>query len=181
MEHAHPLVRDLIIPLDQYPHLNENQTLDEAIHSFMEFRAGQKERLHYAILFVLNNSNELVGRLTLMDVMRGFAPRLFSGIQVGQFDGKKGEYPDLALLHEEAIFAECGKSRMQPIKHLVRGIDFTIAADTHMLKALVMMSGRGEFDVPVTENGSIAGVLRLEEIFMAMCTTYCRIPVNKEG
>ncbi|WP_028583655.1 CBS domain-containing protein [Desulfogranum mediterraneum] len=176
MKHTQPTVRELLIPLDQYPHLNENQTLDEAIYSFLEFRAGQKERLHYAILFVVNNSNQLVGRLTLMDILRAFAPPLFTPLQAGLFDGKKGEYPDLALLHEEAIFAECGKSRMQPIKSFARAIDFTIPAETHLLTAMAMLHSRGEMEVPVTENGTIAGILRLEEIFLTLCTSYCQIP-----
>lgn len=180
MEHAPPTVKDLLIPLDQYPHIYEHQTVDEAIQSFMEFRAGQKERLHYAMLFVLNTHNQLIGRLTLMDIMRAFAPRLFDGLQTSRFDGKKGEYPNLALLHEETIFAECGKSRMRPIKPFVKAIDFTISATTHMLTAMVMMHGRGEFDVPVTEKGSVVGVLRLEEIFTTMCNTYCPIPGQKE-
>lgn len=180
MKDSHTQVKDLIIPLTQYPHLNDDQTIDDAIQSFMEFRAGQKERLHYAIIFVLNNQSQLVGKLTLMDIMRAFAPRLFQGLDTGKFDGKKADFPDLALLHEEKIFSECGKSRMQQIKPFISPIEFTIPSETNMLTALLMMHSRKEFDVPVTENGSVIGVLRLEEVFTAMCNTYCLIPLKKE-
>lgn len=108
--------------------------------------------------------------------MHGLAPGLLQGTKVEKFEGKEGDYLDLATLYETSTFAECGKNRDKPIKPLIHSIDFSFSADTHILKALVMMSNRHDFDVPVTDNGTIIGVLRLEEIFMAMCNTYCPIP-----
>ncbi|TKB24403.1 CBS domain-containing protein [Desulfopila sp. IMCC35006] len=169
-------IRNLVIPIEHYPHLSENQTLQEAIQSFMSFRAGQQERQHYSMLFVVNDLNQLVGKLFLMDIMHGLAPGLLKGTKVGKFEGKEGDFLDLAPLYETSTFSECGKNRDKPIKSLVHPIDFSFPADTHILKALVMMSNRNEFDVPVTDDGTIIGVLRLEEIFMAMCNTYCPIP-----
>lgn len=176
METQNSIIRDLTIPIERYPHLNETQTLQEAIESFIYFRAGQREHLHYNMIFVVNDLNQLVGRMFLMDIMHGLAPRLFETTKIDQFDGKEGEYPDLVFLHEMSTFSECGKNRDKPIKPLIHAIDFSLPANTHILKALVMMSGRKDFDVPVTEDGTIVGVLRLEEIFMAMCNTYCKIP-----
>lgn len=170
-------IRDLVIPIDRYPHLNENQTLQEAIQSFISFRAGQQERPHYAMLFVVNDLNKLVGKLFLMDIMHGLAPRLLKGTKVDKFEGQEGDFLDLVYLYEMSTFTECGKNRDKPIKPLVHGIDFSLPADTHILKALVVMSKRNDFDIPVTDNGTIIGVLRLEEIFMAMCNTYCPIPI----
>lgn len=175
METQNSSIRNLIIPIEHYPHLNENQTLQEAIESFISFRAGQHERLHYSILFVVNDMNELVGKLFLMDIMQGLAPQLFESSKTKKY-GKEGEYSDLVFLYEKSTFAECGKNRNTPIKPLVHKINFSLPAHTHILKALVMMSNRNDFDVPVTDNGSIIGVLRLEEIFMAMCNTYCALP-----
>lgn len=176
MEQQQIKVRDLFIPLEKYPHLNENQIMQEAIQTFMELRQEKDGRIKYGMLFVVNNSNQLVGKLSLMDILHGFAPRLFEGARVNRFDGKEGDYPGLALLHEQSVYAECGKSRRHPIKNHLRAIDFTMSADTSMLKALVMMSSRNENDVPVTDNGTIVGVLRLEEIFVAMCNSVCMMP-----
>ena len=169
-------IRDLVIPIALYPHLNENQTLEEAIESFISFRAGQQERLHYDMLFVVNDQNQLVGRLFLMDIMRGLAPHLLQDTKVEKFEGKGGNYQDLAYLYEKSTFSECGKNRDKPIKPLMHTIDFSLPADTHILKALVIMSNRNDFAIPVTDDGTLIGVLRLEEIFMAMCNTYCPLP-----
>lgn len=176
MEQQQIQVRDLLIPLEKYPHLNENQMLQEAIQTFMELRQENGGRIKYGMLFVVNNSNQLVGKLSIMDILHGFAPRLFEGARVKKFDGKEGDYPGLALLHEESVYAVCGKSRTNPIKKYLRSIDFTLSVDIPVLEALVMMSSRNEHDVPVTDKGTIIGVLRLEEIFVAMCSSVCMMP-----
>lgn len=169
-------IRDLIIPIERYPHLSEDQTLQDAIQSFTTFRASQKERQHYDMLFVVNDHNELVGRLFLMDIMHGLAPHLLDSAKSSKFEGQQANHQDLVYLYEKSTFTECGKNRDKPIKPLVHAIDFSIPANTHILKALVMMNSRQDYEVPVTDNGSISGVLRLEEIFMAMCSTYCPLP-----
>lgn len=166
----------LVIPIERYPHLSEDQTLQDAIQSFISFRAGQHERLHYDMLFVVNDSNQLVGRLFLIDIMYGLAPHLLDSTKSSKFEGQAGNYQDLVYLYEKSTFTECGKNRDKPIKPLMHAIDFSIPADTHILKAMVMMNNRHDFEVPVTDNGTIIGVLRLEEIFMAMCNTYCPLP-----
>lgn len=176
MDTRNSTIRDLIIPIERYPHLNDMQTLQDAIQSFTSFRAGQKEHLHYSMLFVVNDLNQLVGKLFLMDIMHGLAPGLLRNPKIDVFEGQGGDHQDLVYFYETSTFSECGKNRDKPIKPLVHDIDFSLPAETHILKALVMMSDRNDFDVPVSDNGTIIGVLRLEEIFMAMCSTYCPLP-----
>ncbi len=168
-------IRDLIIPLEHYPHLNENQTLQEAIEVFMSFKTDHLEHLRYALLLVVNDENQLVGKLSMVNIIHGLAPRLLEATSVTKFEGKGAEFPNLAFLYEDRTFAECGDNRQNPVKPLIQPIIFSIPADTPILKALVMMNHRNDFNVPVTDNGSIIGILRLEEIFTAMCNTYCKI------
>ena len=169
------IIRDLVIPLDRYPNLNEHQTLQEAIQALMSFRAGQEERIQYGKLLVANDQNQLVGILTLVDIMHGLAPRLLEATKVAKFQGKGAEYPNLSILYEDKTFSECGKNQHKAVKELLHPITFSLPADTHILKALVMMSNRNDFNVPVTDNGTVIGILRLEEIFHVMCTTYCDV------
>jgi CBS domain-containing protein len=168
-------IRDLIIPHDRYPFLNENQTLQEAIQTFLSFRDEQLNSPLYTILFVVNDQKQLVGKLSMLDILQGLAPSLSEITKVDKFEGKGVEYPNLSFLYEESTFATCGENQNKPIKPLLQPIDFSLSADTLILKALIMMSHRNNFYVPVTDNGGIIGVLRLEEIFNAMCTAYCTL------
>lgn len=167
-------IRDIAIPLDRYPHLNENETMQEAINLFLSFPTGE-DNICYSKLLVVNDDHQLVGRLSRIDIMQGLAPRLMDAAKIDKFEGKETEYPNLAFLYEDSTFADCGKNQTQPIKSLMQPINFSLSADTPILKAIVMMTHRNNFNVPVTDNGAIIGVLRLEDVFKAMCTAYCEI------
>lgn len=84
MDTKQSTIRDLVIPIDRYPHLNENQNLQEAIQSFISFRAGQQERPHYAMLFVVNDLHELVGKLFFDGYHAWTGARPFAGNQGGK-------------------------------------------------------------------------------------------------
>lgn len=175
MESTNRDIRDLIIPLDRYPHLNENQTMQEAIQTFMAYRDERHERLLFTVLLVVNDQNQLVSKLSMLDILHGLAPSLLEATRAGKFEGKGEIFPNLAYLYEDSTFATCGDNQYKPIKPLLQPIDFFLPADTIILKALIMMTHQNNFNVPVTDNGDIIGVLRLEEVFNAMCNTYCAI------
>lgn len=170
------LIRDLIIPIDHYPHLNENQSLQEAIDVLMSFGSGEKSNsLKFRTILAINDQGQLVGKLSMLDIIHGLAPLLMEMSKVNKFEGKGTEYHRLTYLYEDNTFAECGKNRRKSIKPLLQPITFSLKADSHILEAIVMMSHHHDCIVPVTEQGSILGVLRLEEVFNAMCTVYCPI------
>ncbi len=166
-------IRDIIIPFDRYPHLNENQTMQDAIKLFLSFPTT--DDMCFSKLLVVNDDHQLIGWLDRIDIMQGLAPRLMDVAKTDKFEGKDTEYPNLAFLYEDSTFAECGENQTKPIKSLMQPIEFSLTADTPILKAIVMMTHRNNFNVPVTDNGAIIGVLRLENIFKAMCTSYCEI------
>lgn len=166
-------IRDIIVPLDRYPHLNENQAMHEAIQVFLSFPTT--DDMCFSRLLVVNDDDQLTGWISRIDIMQGLAPRVMDAAKIDKFEGKDIEYPNLAFLYEDSTFADCGENQTQPIKSLMQPIDFSLTADTPVLKAIVMMTHRNNFNVPVTDNGAIVGVLRLEDIFKAMCTTYCEM------
>lgn len=65
---------------------------------------------------------------------------------------------------------------MRPVRSLMRPIDFTLPADTHILEAIVILHRHNTSCVPVLENGAVIGLLRFEELFHAMCNTWCTLP-----
>lgn len=164
------VVGDIVVPLANYPQLNENETLQEAISVFKNFFDG-KVRQRYAGLLVVNDKNQLVGKLSLVNIIHGLVPRLGDADDIDEFEGKDAEFPNLAFLYEETTYKECEKNQQKGIKSLVQPIEFSLPADTHILKAMVMMSHRNDFTVPITENGTILGILGIEEIFNTMCST----------
>ena len=168
------VIREIMIPLDKYPHLNENKTIQDAIAAFQNWPNNQGG-FCYSKLLVVNDDHNLVGTLSRLDILQGLAPQLFDATKVDKFEGKDAEYPNLIFLFEEKVYSECGENQAKPIKPLAQDIKFSLPANTPILKAMVMISNRKDFNVPVTDNGNIVGVLRLGDIFNALCTTYCKI------
>ncbi len=160
-----PLVRDFTIPLDRYPHLNENQTLQDAITQIRSFTVGENDRMRYSCLLVVNDQNQLVGRVTLKDLFHGLAPRLVEATKVEKFEGKGSEFPNLAILMEDSLFADCKQLSQKKIGEFMGKIPLFIKADTPLLKGLALMLSNDNTPLPVVDNDKIIGVIRLEELF----------------
>lgn len=162
------VVRDISIPLEHYPHINENKTLHEAIKQIQLFTAGKKNHLKYAELLVVNNECNVVGKVTIVDILYGMAPRLAMAKKVDKFEGKGSSFPNLAILLEESFLKECSMQLSMPVKNFMKDIGEYLKAETSLLKALMIMLQAEEFNMPVVDGNEIIGVIRLEEIFSEM-------------
>ncbi|MFH2123370.1 MAG: CBS domain-containing protein [Pseudomonadota bacterium] len=169
-----PLVRDVTIPLDRYPHLNENQTLQDAITEIRSFAVGEKDRIRYSCLLIVNDRNQLVGRVTLYDLFHGLAPRLVEASKVEKFEGKNIDFPNLAILMEDSFFSDCKQQSRKKISEFMSEIPLFIKAEFPLFKALVIMLNTGNSILPVIDDDKIVGVVRMEEIF-AEITRKCAL------
>ena len=169
-----PTIRNVLIPLDRYPHINENQTLHDAVTELKSFTAGVKNRLRYDGLLVINDQNQLVGKVTLVDILRALFPPLYETLEVNTFQGKESDFPNLAILLEDKVLNKCSLKASEPVKEIMSDAENFIEADTQILKTLTIMSNTGNYNLPVIDGNAIIGVIRIEEIFIAMCS-YCNI------
>jgi predicted transcriptional regulator len=157
--------------------LREHQTLDEAIALFTPAHL-EEDAVVVPMLLVLDAENNLTGRLSRGDILMGLVPNLLDMDRLDKFAGKETEYPNLTFMYEEGVLAECGGNRNRRIRSLMRPVKFTLSADTHILEAVVALHHHNASCVPVTDDGAVVGILRFDEIFNAMCNTWCRL--NRE-
>lgn len=174
MSADNPVVRRYTIPLERYPHLNENQTIHDAVQVIMAYTCGENERLRYSEIMVINDQNKLVGRINLQSILMGLDSRLVELAKVKKFEGKGTDFPNLAIMWEDSFFEGCSrqsgkaiKTFLTPIRHIVKGGD-------PLLKALSIMLSTNEVILPVLEEEAVVGVIRLEEIFKGI-STRCRL------
>jgi len=174
MASDNPVVRDLVISLEDFPHLNEDQTLHNAVEVLLSYTCGEFDRIRYAEILILNDRNQLSGRVTLQNILLSLDPRLKEASKVKGFEGKGSGFLDLVVLWEDSFFVECRKwshigirDLMSPIKYIVKGSD-------PVLKALAIMTNTQCAVLPVIDEGRIIGVIRLKEIFKTI-TARCKI------
>lgn len=163
-------VGDHAIPLDVYPHLREDQTLHEALRAMQTIPC--EERIRFSELLILNEQEQLIGRVTVREILQGLEPRLLREEETRTFEGFEAEYPNLAILWEDSFFEQCHKQAAQPIKEFLSPIKTVVKASDPLLKALYIMMHTKENNLPVLEGDRVVGMIRIEEIFAAVCGHY---------
>ena len=168
------VVRDVLIPLERYPHLNEKQSLYDSVQEIKEYIAGDKNKIRYAEAFVVNDKNQLVGKIEIVDVLHALAPSLFAADKVQKFEGKGLDFPNLTILLEDSFLKKCSEQSTVAIKDFMAKIEDSVQADTPMLKVLMLMLKAKKYSFPVVEDSEVIGVVRLEEIFLELCD-HCKL------
>lgn len=174
MASVNPVVRDLIIPLESFPHLKEDQSLHDAVGVILSYKCGEYDRIRYAELLILNDQNQLSGRVTLLNILVNLDPRLKEASNVKGFEGKGAGFLDLVILWEDSFFVECKKWSHIPIKNLMMPIKHIVKGSDPVLKAMAIMTNTNHHVLPVIDEGRILGVIRLKEIFTSI-TARCKI------
>ena len=162
-----PVIKDLIVPLEQFPHLKSDVLVHEAVGQLFSHVNGGG-RLQYDELLVINSQSQYVGRLTIRGILTCYFPTLFDGGQKAIFAGKKEKFSDLAILLEDSFQAECKRQGALPVSQFMAPPLKSVKAELHPLHAAEIMMEEGETCLPVVENQTVIGVVRLIDIFRTL-------------
>jgi len=169
------IAKDFLIPIDKYPHIGQDQTLQEAVEALQSMRWGVHENLlRFSELLVLNADNQVVGRLTVQDILAAMEPRLLKLDQDPIFKGGKIDSPNLAILWEQSFFKQCKTYNAKKVGEVMSPIATVLKTSQHILVALHTMLHNNETHLPVLAGDEVIGVLRLEEVFTVI-TGLCAI------
>ena len=157
-------VKDLIIPLEQFPHVQSEAPVHEAVGLLFSHVNGNG-RLQYDELLVINADNQYVGRLTVRGILTCYFPTLFATGDKQIFAGKKEKFSDLAILMEDSFQAESKRQGALPVRDFMAPPLKSIKAGMHPLHAAEIMMNENETCLPVVEDGILIGLVRLIDIF----------------
>jgi CBS-domain-containing membrane protein len=157
-------VKDLIIPLEQFPHVQSEAPVHEAVGLLFSHVNGTG-RLQYDELLVISADNQYVGRLTVRGILTCYFPTLFATGDKQIFAGKKEKFSDLAILMEDSFQGECKRQGALPVRDYMAPPLKSIKAGLHPLHAAEIMMTENETCLPVVEDGILIGLVRLIDIF----------------
>jgi predicted transcriptional regulator len=163
-----PVVKDLIVPLELFPHLDSDQSVHEAVGQLFSYTINGSGNLLFDELLVINSQSQYVGRLTIRDILTCYFPTLFDGGQKDVFAGKKERFSDLAVLLEDSFQTECKRQGALPVREFMTPPHKSIKADMHPLHAAEIMMAENENCLPVVEDQALIGVVRLIDIFRTL-------------
>ncbi|MDD2464358.1 MAG: CBS domain-containing protein [Desulfobulbus sp.] len=168
MTTAMPTVKELVVPLEQFPHLSSEESVHEAVGQLFSHTANGSGKLMFDELIVTNAEDQYVGRLTIQGILTCFFPTLFNGQQKQVFAGKNEKYTNLAILMEDSFQVECRRQGALPVSLFMVPPHKSIKADMHPLHAAEIMMEENETCLPVVEDQALIGVVRLIDIFRSL-------------
>ena len=171
-------VKDLVISLSEYPHMQYSGTLKEAITKLNEaYETG-----HHTVLVF--DEDKLVGMLSENDILKGLDPQFASHYEEGVpmfwdslLESKSGNEERLARPVKEILLADMAKADFEGVPytsilnvwdHEKAGLTFrtvTIDGEDNILKASHIMLQEHVYVLPVVEEGKLIGVVRMGDLF----------------
>ena len=163
-------VKDLIIPLEQFPHVQSEAPVHEAVGLLFSHVNGTG-RLQYDELLVINADNQYVGRLTVRSILTCYFPSLFATGDKQIFAGKQAKFTDLAILMENSFQGECKRQGALPVRDYMAPPLKSIKANLHPLHAAEIMMAENETCLPVVEDDRLIGLVRLIDLFRTLASS----------
>ena len=166
-----PNARELMVPLEAYPHVQENSTLLEALTVMSQAHIHMHgETSLPRILLVFDADEILVGMLRRRDILRGLSPRWF-------FSADSGHPEDVFATDHDAniseVLADKVVSRFQErskltVTEYVQGISGVVDAQDSLITLVNIMVKKGYHMLPVLDDGQVIGVVRSVEVMWAV-------------
>jgi CBS domain-containing protein len=158
-----------MIPLSGFPCLKETATVQEAIQQLRSFcPIGSSGPCGFSELMVVDEKGGLIGRVTQQGILRVLFSTLLEPLETKNFQGKTIEYSDLATLLNGVMMKEGAHHLNAPLARVIEKGIRVLSATSDLIHAMSIMVICKETVLPVEENGSLCGVVKLAEVFGAL-------------
>ncbi len=152
-------VKDLVVLLNEYPHMPYWGTLREAIVQLnVAYGSG-----HNTVL-VFDEAYRLAGVLSESDILKGLESDLGRHFEEG-----------LPLSWDDLLKAGSEKQLARPIEEVMSKVGATINAEDSILKASHIMLQEKTNLLAVLDEGKVIGVVRMGELFHEITNTVLKL------
>lgn len=157
-------IKDILIPLTEYPHIRANATLRDAFAALQKFQVDPHHS--YRHVLVLDETDHLVGQLGMHDLLLGLLPDFLQ--EHGHFEGgAQPDYPSLALIWQETCETQCQETADKPVLPFMGTVKNKVKRDDPLTLAAYFMAISRASILPVTDGNRVIGVVRLLDVFNA--------------
>jgi len=177
------IVKDLLLPVDKCSTVNYEMTVREAIQILerdQEIQRTKGEPCRYRALLVINEDNEVVGKLSHLDIVTNMEPKYRSqkGSEAIAHIFAAGLSPALlkSMMQRYSFWDESFEQRCQEVLNVkVKDCMHTPGKDEYVqqndsLELAVHQLVMGHHQsLLVTEEDCIVGVLTLTDVFEGIC------------
>jgi CBS domain-containing protein len=151
--------KELMIPLEDYPHIPYWYTLRQAMAIVREAAVKFEGAFEPRAVLVFDEKYQLMGILTLRDIITGLEPRFLQKTHLVKMD------PSLTVLLGESCGPKLREQSQRPVSEVMTSIKVTVDVGDPIAKPLYVMIKENIGLIPVMESGKVVGILRLSDLF----------------
>ena len=155
----HKTAKDLMIPLEDYPHIPYWFTLRQAMAIVREAAIKYEGRFEPRTVLVFDEKYQLMGILTLRDIITGLEPNFLQETSLIKMD------PSLTVLMGDFCGPKMQEQSQRLVSEIMSPIKVTVNAEDPITKPLYLMIKENAGLIPVMQGGKVAGMLRLSDLF----------------
>jgi CBS domain-containing protein len=152
-------VKDLMIPLEDYPHIPYWFTLRQAMAIVREAAIKFEGVFEPRAVLVFDEKYQLMGILTLRDIIKGLEPKFLKETYLVKQD------ISLTVLFGDLFGPNVKQESQKPVSEVMSPIKITVDADSPIVKAIFLMIKENVGMMPVVQENKVAGIIRLSELF----------------
>jgi len=152
-------VKDLMIPLEDYPHIPYWFTLRQAMAIVREATIKFEGSFEPRAVLVFDEKYQLMGILTLRDIIKGLEPRFLKETSLIKAD------PSLTVLLGDLMGPQMKENSQRPVSEVMSPIQATVDGNAPITKALYVMIKENVGMMPVIQDSKVAGMIRLSDLF----------------
>lgn len=167
-------VKDVMVPLEEYPTIDDRASLYDAIIELDTARRRLSNgKSEHRSLVVTDDSGNVIGKLTYMDILRGLEPKygVIGDVKGMRRFGLSGEFVRFMRKHFglwEGSFQDlCAKATKTIVRDVAEGLrkELVVDGDRTIADAVHLMIVAGEVSLFVTADDDITGMIRLIDAF----------------
>jgi len=152
-------VKELMIPLEDYPHIPYWFTLRQAMAIVREAAIKFEGSFEPRAVLVFDEKYQLMGILTLRDIIKGLEPRFLHETALVKAD------PNLTVLIGDLFGPGLKEASQKPVSEVMSPIKVTIQGNDPIAKAVFLMIKENVGLMPVILDNKVAGMIRLSDLF----------------
>jgi predicted transcriptional regulator len=164
-------VRDVMVPIDQYPSVRDTDNLRAAIKAIMgaKIEVGPYKSLPRKVL-VFDEIKVLVGFVRRRDILVGLEPEflLHHPVSYRKMLFEVATDPNLWELQYDKVVEGIREQSLRPVSDVMRPIESIVDANDRIVRAAYEITSNNVAMVPVVDKGELVGVLRSVDAFHAI-------------
>ncbi len=150
---------ELMIRLEDYPHIPYWFSLRQAMAIVREAAIKFEGQFEPRAVLVFDEKYQLMGILTLRDIIKGLEPRFLHETALIKAD------PSLAVLLGDLFGPGLKEASQKPVSEVMSPIKVTIQGNDPIAKAVFLMIKENVGLMPVIQDSKVTGMIRLSDLF----------------